>query len=143
MTNPDHFRLVWQKLTEFQEKIMKHIKKKEIFKISRRLMDHFLINSDQCFDKAMAMAKLFHFICDLYLDIEVTNKDLVYHEMFNNVIVELLKNLTHKDERLNVLVIPFVNHFMSHGLDHRSIRGLVHKLEESGLMDSKTFYHLG
>ena len=37
----------------------------------------------------------------------------------------------------------FVKHFISHSLDHRSIRGLVHKLEESEIMDAKKYYYLG
>ena len=43
------------------------------------------------------------------------------------------------------MVIPFVNQFLSlGGLDHKSIRGLVHKLEESSeIMHATSFYEIG
>ena len=49
------------------------------------------------------------------------------------------------NNRLQNVVIPFVNQFLSlGGLDHKSIRGLVHKLEESSeIMHAASFYEIG
>ena len=49
------------------------------------------------------------------------------------------------NNRLQNVVIPFVNQFLSlGGLDHKSIRGLVHKLEESSeIMHATSFYEIG
>ena len=118
MTSPDHLGLAWQKLNHFSDDILKNIEKNltilQVFKLARRLLDLLLsVNTEQCFDKAFSMAKIFQFMYNLYFDIDIHDKDGVFHAMFNKVILELLKNLAQNDERLSALVIPFVDAYAS------------------------------
>ena len=69
--------------------------------MSKNLLELLMTNGDQCFEKAHAMSKLFQLIYgNFYLDIDISVKDTVFFEMFNNVNIEFLKSLSARDERL-------------------------------------------
>ena len=93
MTSPDHLGLAWQKLYHFSDDILKNMEIIKVFNLSKRLLDlkDLNVKTQQCFDEASAMAKIFQFMHNLYFDIDIPDKDGVFHAMFNNVILELLK----------------------------------------------------
>ena len=100
MIGPDHIGLAWHKLNQFSDKILQCVEKKSVFELTKNLMQCLISSEDQSFDKAIAMSKLFQLIYyNFYLDIEVPKTDNIFTEMFNSVIVELLKNLSSKDDR--------------------------------------------
>ena len=100
MISPDHIGLAWHKLNQFSDKILQCVEKKGVFELTKNLMQCFITSEDQSFDKAIAMSKLFQLIYyNFYLDIEIPKIDNIFSEMFNSVIVELLKNLSSKDDR--------------------------------------------
>ena len=100
MISPDHIGLAWHKLNQFSDKILQCVDKKEVFELTKNLMQCFITSEDQSFDKAIAMSKLFQLIYyNFYLDIEIPKIDNIFTEMFNSAIVELLKNISSKDDR--------------------------------------------
>ena len=100
MISPDHSGLACHKLNQFSDKILQCVEKKSVFELTKNLMQCLITSEDQSFDKAIAMSKLFQLIYyNFYLDIEVPKTDNIFTEMFNSVIVELLKNLSSKDDR--------------------------------------------
>ena len=100
MVSPDHIGLAWQKLNQFSDKILQCAEKKDVFELTKNLMQCLITSEDQSFDKAIAMSRLFQLIYhNFYLDIEIPKTDNIFSEMFNSVIVELLKNLSSKDDR--------------------------------------------
>ena len=100
MISPDHIGLAWHKLNQFSDKILQCVEKKSVFELTKNLMQCLISSEDQSFDKAIAMSKLFQLIYyNFYLDIEIPKTDNIFTEIFNSVIVELLKNLSAKDDR--------------------------------------------
>ena len=104
MVSPDHIGLAWHKLNQFSDKILQCVEKKSVFELTKNLMQCLITSEDQSFDKAIAMSKLFQLIYyNFYLDIEIPKMDNIFSEMFNSVILELLKNLSSKDDRQRIL----------------------------------------
>ena len=141
MTNEVYASLAYQKLIEFKSQIVNGIATKDVFELCKDLMDLLKTTPGQAFGMSVIFRDFLH---PIYTEIDIMDKTKIFGGMFNDIIIELLKSIkkTDEDAMLN-LVIPFVNEFIYYGLNECTLRGLVHKLEETGMYQVKDIYDIG
>ena len=139
-SGPENADLAFEKLIAFKKPIVECFDQKDVFELCKKLIESLKSAPEKSFGMSVIFREFLNPISDT---VEIKNKGRNFHEIFNCVVVELIKDSKQKEDTLNVLVLPFVNDFVSFGLSEGTIRGLVHKLEEIDSQLTKTYYDLG
>lgn len=140
-SGPENADLAFEKLIAFKKPIIECFDQKDVFELCKKLIESLKSAPEKSFGMSVIFREFLYSISDD--TVEIKNKARSFHEIFNCVVVELIKDCKQKEDTLNVLVLPFVNDFVSLGLSEGTIRGLVHKLEEIDSQLTKTYYDLG
>ena len=141
-SGPENADLAFEKLIAFKIPIVECFDQKDVFELCKKLIESLKSAPEKSFGMSVIFREFLYPI-SLSDTVEIKNKARNFHEIFNCVVVELIKDSKQKEDTINRLVLPFVNDFFSFGLSEGPIRGLIHKLEELDSQLTKTYYDLG